>query len=71
VQEKACQLFIEVENQGVELEQLVNTAEQCLEGSTNEALIQEFVEQEAVALLQVEAARAKLEEFEEELVRHE
>jgi hypothetical protein len=27
VQEKACQLFTEVENQGVELEQVVSTAE--------------------------------------------
>jgi hypothetical protein len=42
VQEKACQLFTEVESQGVELEQLVNTTEQCLEGPVNEALIQEF-----------------------------
>jgi hypothetical protein len=32
VQEKACQLFTEVESQGVELEQVVITAEQCLEG---------------------------------------
>ena len=50
VQEKACQLFIEVENQGVELEQVVITAEQCLEGPVNDALIQEFTKQEAVAL---------------------
>jgi hypothetical protein len=50
VQEKACQLFTEVESQGIELEQVVNTAEQCLEGPVNEALIQEFVEQEAVAM---------------------
>jgi hypothetical protein len=35
----------------------------------NEALIQEFVEQEAVAMQKVEASRAKLEEFEVELVR--
>jgi hypothetical protein len=71
VQEKACQLFTEVESQGVELEQVVNTTEQCLEGPVNEALIQEFIEQEAVAMRQVEAARAKLEEFEAELVRPE
>jgi hypothetical protein len=71
VQEKACQLFTEVESQGVELEQVVNTTEQCLEGPVNEALIQEFTEQEAVAMRQVEAARAKLEEFEAELVRPE
>jgi hypothetical protein len=42
-----------------------------LEGPVNEALIQEFTEQEAVARRQVEAARAKLEEFEAELVRPE
>jgi uncharacterized protein YggU (UPF0235/DUF167 family) len=62
VQEKACQLFTEVESQGVELEQLVNTAEQCLEGPVNEELIQEFAEQEAVARQQVEAVRANLDD---------
>jgi hypothetical protein len=71
VQEKACQLFTEVENQGVELEQVVSAAEQCLEGPVNDALIQEFTEQEAVALQQVEAARAKLEAFEAEFLRPE
>jgi hypothetical protein len=35
-----------------------------LEGLVNVTLIQEFVEQEAVAMQQVEAARAKLEVFE-------
>jgi hypothetical protein len=71
VQEKACQLFTEVENQGVELEQVVSTTEQCLEGPVSDALIQEFTEQEAVTLQQVEAARAKLEAFEAELLRPE
>jgi len=33
----------------------------------NDAVIQEFVEQEVVAQQQVEASRAKLEAFEEEL----
>ena len=56
VQEKACQLFIEVESQGVELEQVVNRVEQSLEGSVNEVLIQEFTKQEAVAMRQVEEA---------------
>jgi hypothetical protein len=37
----------------------------------NEALIQEFVEQEVAAMQQVKAARAKIEEFEAELVRPE
>jgi hypothetical protein len=61
VQEKACQLFTEVESQGAELEQIIITAEQCLEGPVNDAVIQEFTEQEVIALQQVEAARAKLE----------
>jgi hypothetical protein len=71
VQDKAYQLFIEVEGQGAELEQVVTTTEQRLEGPINDAVIQEFVEQEVVAQQQVEAARAKLEVFEEELVRPE
>jgi hypothetical protein len=71
VQEKACQLFTEVESQGAELEQIVITAEQCLEGPVNDAVIQEFTEQEVIALQQVEAARAKLEAFEAELLRPE
>jgi hypothetical protein len=50
VQEKAFQLFTEVENQGVELEQVVHTAEQFLEGPVSDALIEEFTEQEFVAL---------------------
>jgi hypothetical protein len=71
VQEKACQLFTEVESQGTELEHVVITTEQRLEGPVNDALIQVFTEQEAIALQQVEAARAKLEAFEAELLRPE
>jgi uncharacterized coiled-coil DUF342 family protein len=71
IQEKACQLFTEVESQGTELEQVVITAEQCLEGPINDAVIQEFTEQEVVALQQVEVARAKIEAFEVELIRPE
>jgi hypothetical protein len=71
VQDKAYQLFTEVESRGAELEQVVNAAEQCLEGPVNDVVIQEFVEQEVVAQQQVEAARAKLEAFEAELVRPE
>jgi hypothetical protein len=71
VQDKAYQLFTEVEGQGAELEQVVTTAEQRLEGPINDAVIQEFIEQEAIAQQQVEAARAKLEAFEAELVRSE
>ena len=41
----------------------MNIVEQRLEGLVNDELIQEFTEQEAVALQQVEASRAKLEAF--------
>jgi hypothetical protein len=71
IQEKACQLFTELESYGDELKQDVITAEQCLEGLLNDIVIQEFTEQEAVALQQVEAARAKLEAFKVELIRPE
>jgi hypothetical protein len=71
VQDKACQLFTEVEIRGEELEQVVNAAEQCLEGPVNDTVIQEFIEQEATTKQQVEAARAKLEAFEAELIRQE
>jgi hypothetical protein len=71
VQDKAYQLFTEIEGRGVELEQVITTAEQRLEGPANEEFIQEFVEQEVMAQQQVEAARAKLEDFEAELVRSE
>jgi hypothetical protein len=39
LQEKACQLFTEVEIQATKLEQVVITTEQCLEGSVNDAVI--------------------------------
>jgi hypothetical protein len=56
---------------GEELEQVITAVEQCLEGPVNEAVIQEFTEQEVVAQQQVEATRAKLEDFEAELPRSE
>jgi hypothetical protein len=49
-------LFIELEIQGDEPEQVVINVEQCLEGPLNDTVIQEFTEQEDVALQQVEAA---------------
>jgi transposase len=64
IQDEACQLFAEIEGRGEELEQVITTAEQRLEGAINEAIIQEFTEEEAVAQQRVEAARAKLEDFE-------
>jgi hypothetical protein len=71
IQDEACQLFAEIEGRGAELEQVVTVAEQRLEGPINEAVIQEFVEQEVMAQQQVEDARAKLEDFEAELPRSE
>jgi hypothetical protein len=49
VQDEACTLFEEIKGQGSQLEQVVTTLEQCLEGPVTEQLIQEFVEQEALA----------------------
>jgi hypothetical protein len=71
VQDKACQFFTEVLSRGVELEKVVTTIEQCLEGPVNDAMIQEFTEQEVVENHQVEIARAKIKVFEEVLVRPE
>jgi hypothetical protein len=71
LQDRACQLFLEIESQGTDLEQVVNTTEQCLEGPISNALIQEFVEKEAVEKKQVEASQVKLEAFEAELPREE
>jgi hypothetical protein len=56
LQEKACQLLAKLESQGAELEQGVITTEKCLEGPLNDTVIHEFIEQEDVALQQVEAA---------------
>jgi phage shock protein A len=47
IQDEACQLFAEIEGRGEELEQVITAAEQRLEGPVNEAVIQEFIEQEA------------------------
>jgi hypothetical protein len=44
VQDKAYQLFTEVEGQGEKLEQVVTTVEHHLEGPINDAFIQEFIE---------------------------
>jgi hypothetical protein len=71
LQEKACQLFAELESQGAELEQGSITKKQRMEGPLNDTLIQEFIEQETIALQQVEAIRSKIEAFEVELVRPE
>jgi hypothetical protein len=57
VQDVACLLFEEIEGRGEELEQVVTSVEQRLEGPVNEAIIQEFTEQEALAKQQVEEAQ--------------
>lgn len=44
VQDKACMLFSEIESQGVELEQVVITIEQRLEGLVNDTVILEFTQ---------------------------
>jgi hypothetical protein len=49
VQNKACQLFEEIEGRGAQLEQIVTAVIQLLEGPINKAVLQEFVEQEALA----------------------
>jgi hypothetical protein len=49
VQDKAYQLFTKVEGQGEELEKVVTTEEQCLEGPINDAVIHEFTEKEVIA----------------------
>jgi hypothetical protein len=71
VQDEACTLFEEIEGQGSQLEQVVTTVEQHLEGPVTEQVIQEFPEQEALAKQQVKVARAKIEAFEEILPKSE
>jgi hypothetical protein len=68
VQDKAFQLFTEVESQGTDLEQVVTTTEQHLEGLVNDTVIQYFTEEEATTKQQVEATRAKIKAFKAELI---
>jgi hypothetical protein len=49
LQDRACQLFLEIESQGIDLEQVMNIVDQRLEGPVSNALIQEFAEKEVVA----------------------
>jgi hypothetical protein len=44
VQDEACMIFEAVEGQGSQLDQLVVTVEQHLEGPVTEQVIQEFIE---------------------------
>jgi hypothetical protein len=71
VYEEACTLFKEIDGQGVQLEQVVTTVEQHLEGPITETFIQDFFEQEAPVKQQVEAYRANLKAFKAEFPRSE
>jgi hypothetical protein len=71
IQDKACQLFTEIEVQGAELEEVVTATKKCLEGPINKASIQEFTEQEASTQQQVEASQTKLEDFEAKIPKSE
>ena len=44
IQDEDCQLFSEIKGRGAELEQVVTTVEQRLEGPVNKVVIQEFAE---------------------------
>jgi hypothetical protein len=56
VQDEAYMIFEEIEGQGSQLEQVVTTVEQRLEGPATKKLIQEFAKQEALEKQQVEAS---------------
>jgi hypothetical protein len=60
-------MFEEIEGRGAEMEKVVTSVEHRLEGHVNKVVLQEFVEQEALAQQQVESARARLEDFEAEI----
>jgi len=71
VQDEACTIFEEIEGQGSQLDQVVATVEQHLEGPVTKQVIQEFAKQEALVKQQVEAAWAKLKAFEVVVPRYE
>jgi len=56
VEDEAYMIFEEIEGQGSQLDQLIVTMEQCLEGLVTEKVIQEFTEKEALAKQQVKIA---------------
>jgi hypothetical protein len=68
VQDKAYQLFTEVEGQGEELEKVVNAAEQCLEGPVNDEVIQYFAEQEVHSTTRIQRSSSQARGFQAELV---
>jgi hypothetical protein len=71
VQDKYYTLFEDIEGQDSKLDQVVETAEQCLEGPVAKKVIQEFTEKQSLEKQQVKEARAKLEAFEVALPRFE
>jgi hypothetical protein len=64
VQDEACKVFEEIDGQGSQLDQVVATVEQCLEGSVTKKMIQELAKKEAQVKQQVEVARVNIEAFE-------
>ena len=44
MEDEACKVFEEIEGQGSQLDQVVATMEQCLEGTVMSRMIQELVE---------------------------
>jgi hypothetical protein len=55
VEDKAYTFFEEIEGQGLQLDQVIATVEQILEGPVTEQVIQEFAKKETLAKQQVKA----------------
>jgi hypothetical protein len=71
VQDEACTLFEEIEGQGSQLEQVVTTLKQRLEGSITKKLIQDFIKKEYLVKKKFKATLAKLKALEAVLPRFE
>jgi hypothetical protein len=71
MQDEAYKVFEEIDGHGSQLDQVVVSVEQCLEGPVIEKMIQELAEKEAQEKQQVEAALVKLEAFKVALSRPE
>jgi predicted nuclease with TOPRIM domain len=69
VQDEACKVFEEIDGQDSQLDQVVATIEQLLEGSVIEKMIQKLTEKEAQAKQKFEASRVNLKAFEVALSR--
>jgi hypothetical protein len=69
VNDEACKVFEEIDGKGLQLDQVLATIEQRMEGHVIEKMIQEIVEQEARVKHQVEESCIKIEAFEVALTR--